>query len=67
MFAGLAAYAAYKYFQLSDEEKKEMTDKWKAKGRKIFDDYAPDSVKSWFEKDEINGAASSTEAPAYSF
>jgi len=35
--AGLAVYAWYKYAQLSAEEKKEMVDNLKDKGKKIFD------------------------------
>ena len=47
--AGLAVYAWYKYAQLSAEEKKEMVDNIKDKGKKIFD-----SIKG---KAEANGKA----------
>lgn len=35
--AGLAIYAWYQYSKLSAEEKKEMVDNLKTKGKKIFD------------------------------
>jgi hypothetical protein len=44
--AGLAVYAWYKYAQLSDQEKKEMVDNLKSKGKKILD-----SVKSKVSSD----------------
>jgi len=35
--AGLAIYAWYQYSKMSEEEKKEMVDNIKDKGKKIFD------------------------------
>jgi len=48
--AGLAAYAWYKYAQLSAEEKKELVDNVKDKSKKILD-----SVKSVKDKVAANG------------
>jgi hypothetical protein len=47
--AGLAVYAWYQYSKLSAEEKKEMVDNIKNKGKKMFD-----SIKG---KAEANGKA----------
>ena len=48
--AGLAAYAWYQYAKLSAEEKKELVDNFKDKGKKILD-----SVKSAKDKVAANG------------
>ena len=43
---GLAAYAGYKYASMSEEERKNMTNKLKEKGKKMYDDYVPEKMKS---------------------
>jgi hypothetical protein len=47
ILAGIAgAVAYYMYTSLTEEEKKEMVDNLKQKGKKIYDDYVPDNIKS---------------------
>jgi hypothetical protein len=47
IIAGIAgAVGYYFYSQLSEEEKKEMVDNIKQKGKKMYDDYVPDNVKN---------------------
>ena len=49
ILAGIAgAVGYYLYSQLSEEEKKEMVDNLKQKGKKVYDDYVPDNVKNKF-------------------
>jgi hypothetical protein len=43
---GLAAYAGYMYATMSEEEKKDMANKLKEKGKKLYDDYVPENMKS---------------------
>jgi len=50
LLAGLAAYAYYKYSQMSSEEKENLVSDLKAKGQKFYDDYMPEQVKSMFAK-----------------
>ena len=52
ILAGLAAFAYYKYSKLSPEEKKDLKGAIKEKGKKIYDKYMPDSVKSRLHKNE---------------
>ena len=49
LLAGLAAYAYYKYSKMSDEQKKNIVGDLKEKGRKLYDQYAPQEVKDMFE------------------
>jgi len=46
--AGLAAFAAYKYSTMSEEQKKNMSKKLKEKGKKMYDEYVPDKMKNMF-------------------
>lgn len=49
ILAGIAgAVGYYMYSQMSEEEKKEMMDNLKEKGKKIYDDYVPDKMKNAF-------------------
>ena len=50
IIAGLAAYAYYKYSKMSAEEKKSMVNNLKEKGKKLYDQYMPGSVKNGVEK-----------------
>ena len=47
--AGAAAFAYYKYSKLSESEKKDLAEKVKSKGKKLYDDYVPGNVKNTFE------------------
>lgn len=49
LLTGAAAYAAYKYSKLNEAEKKELVDKFKQKGKKIYDQFSPD-IKNTFKK-----------------
>ena len=49
LLAGLAAYAYYKYSKMSDDQKKNIVGDLKEKGKKLYDQYAPQEVKDIFE------------------
>ena len=66
LLAGVAAYAAYRYSKMSKSERKDMTDRVKATGKKMYDEYVPGTVKNWVEKNK-NAGNSSAEAPLYNF
>ncbi|MEP7252423.1 MAG: hypothetical protein ABI683_08585 [Ginsengibacter sp.] len=51
LVAGLAAFAYYKYSKMSPDEKKNIVGSFKAKGKKLYDEYAPPELKKLFEKD----------------
>jgi hypothetical protein len=46
---GLAAFAYYKYSKLSEEEKRNMVNGLKQKGKKLYDQYVPANLKTKFE------------------
>jgi len=47
ILAGIAgAIGYYLYSSLTEEQKKEMVDNLKQKGKKMYDDYVPNSLKS---------------------
>ncbi len=50
LLAGAAAYAYYKYSQMSEEQKKNLVNGWKEKGKKFYDESIPQSVKDLFGK-----------------
>ncbi len=43
---GLAAFAYYRYQQMSAKEKKEMLDKLKREGKKLYEEYIPVKEKA---------------------
>lgn len=45
LLTGVAAFAAYKYSKMSEEEKRELLNKLKTKGKKIYDQFSPESIK----------------------
>ncbi|HVX25370.1 MAG TPA: hypothetical protein VHB70_03455 [Parafilimonas sp.] len=47
---GAAAFAAYKYSKLSEDEKRELLNKIKNKGKKIYDQFSTDNMKDAFKK-----------------
>ena len=51
ILAGLAAFAYYKYSQMSSAEKATLVSDLKAKGQQLLDDYMPEQVKSMFAKE----------------
>ncbi len=50
LLAGLAAFAWYKYSKMSETEKKNLVGDIKAKGQKLYDDYAPEELKDLVSK-----------------
>ncbi|MDQ6845805.1 MAG: hypothetical protein M3Z92_15920 [Bacteroidota bacterium] len=55
LFAGLAAFAYYKYSQLSPGEKSNLIDNIKAKSKSFYDQCVPGELKNLFSKKEIPG------------
>lgn len=49
LLAGAAAFVYYKYSKMSESEKRDIVDKLKSKGKKIYDDYVPSDVKNSVE------------------
>ena len=41
IIAALAAFAYYKYSKLTPEQKRDLVNKLKGKGQKLYDDYVP--------------------------
>ncbi|HAO04488.1 MAG TPA: hypothetical protein DCQ15_07370 [Chitinophagaceae bacterium] len=50
LLAGIAAYGIYKYNKMNAAEKKQLKDKVKAKGQKIYEEYVPQDVKDLLAK-----------------
>ncbi len=48
--AGLAAFAYYKYSKMSEQEKETLVGDLKDKAQKLYDQYAPEELKSIFSK-----------------
>ena len=64
LVAGLAALAYYKYSKMSDEQKKNIVGDLKAKGKKLYDEYAPAELKDFLNKQQpqANNTFSESEA-----
>ncbi len=58
VFAGLAAYAYYKYSTMTPEAKQKLTSDIKDKAKNIFDKYVPDQAKDLFKSADGKGTAS---------
>jgi len=56
LLAGIAAFAYYKYSQMSEQQRKDLVNNWKQKGQKLYDDYVPENVKNMVSKKEGSGA-----------
>lgn len=50
ILAGTAAFVYYKYSQMSEEEKRDMVNNLKDKGKKLYDEYVPSDIKNTAEK-----------------
>ncbi|HEX5154089.1 MAG TPA: hypothetical protein VFW07_21730 [Parafilimonas sp.] len=46
LIAGLAAFAYYKYSRLTRDQKCELADKLKQKGKQLYDQYMPENLKN---------------------
>ncbi len=61
LLAGLAAFAFYKYSKLSREEKRNLGGTIKESGRKFYDRYIPEEIKSVFESEDTGSYGSDFE------
>ena len=48
--AGLALYAAYKYSKMTPDQKNELINSLKEKGKSLADKYVPEDIKNQFNK-----------------
>lgn len=48
LLAGLAAFAYYKYSKMTPEQKKNLVDRIKGQGKKIYDQFMPANKKEAF-------------------
>jgi hypothetical protein len=57
LLAGAAGYAFYKYTKMSAEQKRNLVDGLKEKGKKFYDDNIPSGLKNIFARKEaqMNG------------
>ena len=58
VFAGLAAYAYYKYSSLTPEAKQKLNSDLKEKAKNIFEKYVPDQAKDLFKTAGNKGTGS---------
>ena len=56
LLAGIAAFAYYKYNQMSEQQRKDLVNNWKDKGQKLYDDYVPENIKNMVGQKEGAGA-----------
>ena len=50
LLAGAAAFAYYKYSKMSEEQKRNMVNGIKEKGKRFYDESVPQNVKNIFSK-----------------
>jgi hypothetical protein len=50
LLAGAAAFAFYKYSKMSDQQKRDLVNGLKEKGKRFYDEKIPGSVKDLFTK-----------------
>ncbi len=60
LLAGLAAFAYYKYSKMTPEERRNLFDSLKAKGKKLVDDYVPANIKDKFMNQGSGAAAANS-------
>ena len=46
LLAGVAAFAYYKYSRLTQDQKRELANNLKQKGRQLYDQYVPENLKN---------------------
>ncbi len=49
IIAGIAAFLYYKYSKMSADEKKDIVNNLKQKGKQLYDEYIPGTVKQKIE------------------
>jgi len=64
----LAAYAYYRYSQMTDEEKKKLKDDLLAKGQRLYEQYVPEDIRNMVsgKGDSLNTSNNFDEANIYS-
>ena len=62
ILAGLAAYAYYKYSRMSEEQKQNLVNDLKEKGKRYFDQYMPEELKNIFPQKKQLGDVAMTDA-----
>ena len=65
LLAGLAALAYYKYSKMSDDQKKNILGDLKAKGQKLYDEYAPTELKDFLNKQKPQTTENFTDSQVY--
>ncbi|MEO8710542.1 MAG: hypothetical protein ABI405_00395 [Parafilimonas sp.] len=50
LIAGIAAYAYYRYSKMNTNEKKDLVDNIKQKGKQLFNEFLPDNIKRTLDK-----------------
>ena len=66
LLAGLAAFAYYKYSKMTPEERSNMFNNLKAKGKQLVDEYVPANIKDKFmKKDDTTTASHFDEGSTY--
>lgn len=50
ILAGLAAFALYKYSKMNPDEKRNLANNLKQKGKKLYDKYVPGNMKENVER-----------------
>ena len=64
LLAGLAAWGYYKYSKMSEDEKRNLVNNWKEKGKRFYDENIPQNVKDMFaRRDENRSGQMHTQSP----
>jgi hypothetical protein len=50
ILGAIAGFAYYKYSKMSADQKRDMMNNLKEKGKKMYDDYVPNNLKDTFAK-----------------
>jgi hypothetical protein len=45
LLGAIAGFVYYKYSKMSAEQRRDMMNKMKEKGKKLYDDYVPNTIK----------------------
>ena len=62
LLAGAAAFAYYKYSKMSEEQKRNLGNTIKEKGKKFYDENIPENLKSMLNKKNASTADGSMHA-----
>jgi hypothetical protein len=50
ILGAIAGFAYYKYSKMSEQQKRDMMNNLKDKGKKLYSDYVPNNLKETFAK-----------------